>query len=151
MPISNWGRQPPLIGYLICSFRYSQPSLVYSQALEGATDRADITVMMPVGREEGPKVWSGSPPTAKGFNPTLGTPNSAMLLEVPLPTLSIPHRETDGQDLTVSEATYPDVLQWWPKLSKRGLILILPPWSLHPFPFRCARGTHSSKGSDGKA
>lgn len=70
MPISNWGRQPPLIGYFIRSFRYSQPSLVYSQALEGATDRADITVMMPVGREEGPRAWSGSPPTAKGFNPT---------------------------------------------------------------------------------
>lgn len=68
MSISDWGRQPPLIGYLIRSFRYSQPSLVYSQALEGATDRADITVMMPVGREERANAWS--PPAAKGFNPT---------------------------------------------------------------------------------
>lgn len=44
----------------------------------------------------------------KGLIQPLGTPNSAMLLEVPLPTLSIPHQGTEteeGQDLTLSEAT----------------------------------------------
>ena len=32
---------------MLCSLRYSQPSLEYSRALEGATDKADMTEMMP--------------------------------------------------------------------------------------------------------
>ena len=50
-PCSRLGQTASLTGYLACSFRYSQPCLEYSQALEGATDRADIMVMMPVGRK----------------------------------------------------------------------------------------------------
>lgn len=46
-PCSHLGQTASLTGYLVCSFRYSQPCLEYSQALEGATDRADIMVMMP--------------------------------------------------------------------------------------------------------
>lgn len=53
LPVSDRDRRAPLTDYLIRSFRYSQPSLVYSRALDGATDRADITVMMPVRREGG--------------------------------------------------------------------------------------------------
>lgn len=60
-PVPDRGGWPLLTGYLVRSFRYSQPSLEYSQALEGATDRADITVMMPVERE-------GPAPSAPGFS-----------------------------------------------------------------------------------
>lgn len=35
------------IHYLVCSLTYSQPSLEYSRALEGATDKAAMTEMMP--------------------------------------------------------------------------------------------------------
>lgn len=42
----EWGR------YLTRSFTYFQPSAVYSQALVGATDKADITTRTPAGRAE---------------------------------------------------------------------------------------------------
>lgn len=51
LPVPAQDGQAPLTGYLTRSFRYSQPSLVYSQALDGAADRADITAMTPAGRE----------------------------------------------------------------------------------------------------
>lgn len=57
LPVPAQGDWAPLTGYLIRSFRYSQPSLVYSQALDGAADRADITAMTPAGREGGPGAW----------------------------------------------------------------------------------------------
>ncbi|KFQ42272.1 hypothetical protein N333_12090, partial [Nestor notabilis] len=38
--------------YLTRSFTYFQPSAVYSQALVGATDKADITIRTPAGRAE---------------------------------------------------------------------------------------------------
>jgi hypothetical protein len=50
LPLFCQGGRPLLAGYLVCSFTYSQPSLEYWTALEGATDRADITLMIPVGR-----------------------------------------------------------------------------------------------------
>lgn len=46
-PVPDWSTWVPLRGYLVGSFRNSQPSLEYSWAFEGATNRADITVMMP--------------------------------------------------------------------------------------------------------
>ncbi|KFV96922.1 hypothetical protein N326_10202, partial [Eurypyga helias] len=36
--------------HLTRSFMYFQPSAVYSQALVGATDKADMTVCTPAGR-----------------------------------------------------------------------------------------------------
>lgn len=70
-PVPDWGRWP-LAGYLIRSFRYSQPSLEYSRALEGATDRADITVRMPVEREgPAPSATASCPPTPAPWKPEL--------------------------------------------------------------------------------
>lgn len=46
-PVPDWSTWVPLRGYLVGSFRNSQPSLEYSWAFEGATNRADITIMMP--------------------------------------------------------------------------------------------------------
>lgn len=57
LPVPARGGRAPPTGYLTRSFRYSQPSLVYSQALDGAADRADITAMTPAGREGGPGAW----------------------------------------------------------------------------------------------
>lgn len=104
LPLFPTGTGSPSASYLMRSFRYCQPSFEYSQALEGATDRADITVMMPVGGEGGrPRTFS-----PRGWASPGGHPSPARLLEAPLPAPSIRHGETEaeeGQSLAWSEVT----------------------------------------------